>query len=259
MIKFPHYFLLRFTIAFLFTTSTLFAQEIEWQKTIGGNDNDLLNSINQTSDGGYILSGYSYSNVSGNKTENSNGIEDYWIVKTDALGNIQWQNTIGGNGTDKLYSIDQTLDGGYILGGMSDSDISGDKTENNMGVLDYWIVKTDAMGNIQWQNTIGGMHNDQLYSIEQTSDKGYILGGLSWSDITGDKTEGISGSCDYWIIKTDSLGNIQWQNAITGYGSDNLYSIEETSDRGYILGGTSNSNTTINGDKIEMSKGFEDY
>ena len=89
---------------------------------------------------------------------------------------IEWQNTIGGNSNDILYSIQQTVDGGYILGGYSVSNISGDKTESSHGGYDYWIVKTDATGNIQWQNTIGGISNDELYSIQQTAD------GSLWSN-----------------------------------------------------------------------------
>src|ERR1041384_3081915 len=99
---------------------------------------DNLKSIQQTIDGGYILGGSSTSFISGDKTENSNGGNDYWVVKIDSTGHIQWQNTIGGNGEDILNSVQQTSDGGYILGGYSDSNISGDKTENSMGHTDYW-------------------------------------------------------------------------------------------------------------------------
>jgi hypothetical protein len=234
-----------------------FSQEIEWQNTIGGNAEDELFSIQQTSDGGYILGGYSNSDISGDKTENSNGVSDYWIVKTDSIGTIQWQNTIGGNAEDELFSIQQTSDGGYILGGQSDSDISGDKTENSLGYYDYWIVKTDSMGIIQWENTIGGSGTDRLNSLQQTSDGGYILGGYSNSNISGDKTEHSNGVSDYWIVKTDSIGNIQWQNTIGGNGDDELFSIQQTSDGGYILGGESPS--AISGDKTENSLGFSDY
>jgi hypothetical protein len=236
---------------------------IQWQNTIGGSGDDWFYSMQQTADGGYILGGYSDSYISGDKTENNIGNGDYWIVKTDSLGNIQWQNTIGGSGFDWLYSIQQTADGGYILGGHSNSNISGDKTENNIdtltsGTFDYWIVKTDSSGNIQWENTIGGSNDDRLYSTQQTADGGYILGGYSWSGISGDKTENkLDTICipyctsDYWIVKTDSLGNIQWQNTIGGNNNDNLYSIQQTTDEGYILGGQSKSN--ISGDKTESN------
>ncbi|MBK6640832.1 MAG: hypothetical protein IPG39_06100 [Bacteroidetes bacterium] len=128
-----------------------------------GSGNDGIHSLQQTADGGFILGGYSDSNISGDKTENSNGDDDYWLLKTDNTGAIQWQNTIGGVGEDYFYSIVQTSDGGYILAGSSNSNISGDKTENNIGSLDYWIVKTNSVGDIQWQNTIGGSGSDYLF------------------------------------------------------------------------------------------------
>ncbi|MFI5220031.1 MAG: T9SS C-terminal target domain-containing protein, partial [Bacteroidia bacterium] len=236
------------------------APAIEWQNTIGGSGSEQFNSIRQTADGGYILGGWSNSNISGDKTENCIGggpYGDYWIIKTDAFGFIQWQNTIGGNGNDYLYTIEQTSDGGYILGGYSFSGISGDKTEGNIGDGDYWIVKTDPSGNIQWQNTVGGNSEDELYSVQQTSDGGYILGGWSQSHISGDKTEDLIGGSDYWIVKTDSLGNIQWQNTIGGNDFDWFYSIKQTSDGGYILGGNSKSN--ISGDKTENCIGGGPY
>ncbi|MBK9046194.1 MAG: hypothetical protein IPL74_05670 [Bacteroidetes bacterium] len=212
--------LLFFSIILLVNYSKALAQEIEWQNTIGGSSTDYLNSIQQTTDGGYILGGRSNSDISGDKSENNIGSFAHWIVKTDAYGNIQWQNTIGGTDQDYITSILQTFDGGYLLGGYSNSGISGDKTEINYGNWDYWIIKTDSLGNIQWQNTIGGNGDDELYSMDITSDGGYILGGRSKSGISGDKIENSNGDYDYWIVKTDSLGNIQWQNGIGGSGID---------------------------------------
>ncbi|QQR96328.1 MAG: T9SS type A sorting domain-containing protein [Bacteroidota bacterium] len=241
----------------LFFTTTTLAQEIEWQNTIGGNYYDQLNSIQQTSDGGYILGGWSDSNISGDKTEDSQGNYDYWVVKLDAAGNIQWQNTIGGNSVDYLTSIQQTTDGGYILGGWSNSGVSGDKTENSQGANDYWVVKLDPIGYIQWQNTIGGGSYDYLTSIQQTTDGGYILGGMSQSDVSGDKTEICQGDFDYWVVKLDASGNIQWQNTIGGNSWDELESLEQTTDGGYMLGGYSYSD--ISGDKTENCQGNHDY
>ncbi len=230
---------------------------LQWQNTIGGGGNDILYTMQQTVDGGYILGGVSVSMISGDKTENCNGGWDYWIVKTDATGNLQWQNTIGGSNGDYLVSIQQTFEGGFILGGMSYSDVSGDKTEDSFGPPDYWIVKTDSIGNLQWQNTIGGSNYDELRSIQQTTDGGYILGGYSSSNISGDKTENTKGVLDYWVLKTDSTGGIQWQNTIGGYENDRLYSIEQTTDEGYILAGHTYSN--ISGDKTENNVGDFDY
>ncbi|MBK9399657.1 MAG: T9SS type A sorting domain-containing protein [Bacteroidetes bacterium] len=231
--------------------------QIQWQNSIGGNSNEDFRIINQTSDGGYILGGYSTSSISGDKTENSFGGYDYWIVKTDANGNIQWQNTIGGSSQDYLYSIQQTTDGGFILGGTSNSTISGDKTENNKGLYDFWIVKTDSIGNIQWQKTIGGNDWDRLFSIQQTVDEGFILGGFSGSNISGDKTENCLGWEDYWIVKTDSIGSIQWQNTLGGEWTDYLRSVKQTNDGGFILGGYSESDLGI--DKTEINQGFVDF
>jgi len=177
--------------ASLCSISQLCAQSptIEWQKTIGGIGSDILNSLQQTADGGYILGGNSNSDTSGDKTENSWGSRDYWVVKLDAVGAIQWQNTIGGSSTETLNSLRQTADGGYILGGTSRSPVSGDKIENTRGGDDYWVLKLDATGAVQWQRTIGGTLTDDLRSIQQTADGGYILGGSSSSDISGEKTE----------------------------------------------------------------------
>ncbi|MFH0866047.1 MAG: T9SS type A sorting domain-containing protein [Bacteroidota bacterium] len=235
------------------------APAIEWQNTIGGNDNDYLHSLQQCKDGGYILGGYSKSNISPDKTENCIGNNDYWVVKLDSPGNIIWQNTIGGSGPDYLNSIQQTFDGGYILGGHSSSGISGDKTENLIGGAynDYWIVKVDSSGNIQWQNTIGGNNYDYLYAIWQTVDSGFVLGGYSSSDISGDKTENCIGDKDYWVVKVDKTGSIEWQNTIGGTGEDEFHSMQYTSDRGCILAGWSDSN--ISGDKNENSQGGLDY
>ncbi|MBU0529654.1 T9SS type A sorting domain-containing protein [bacterium] len=230
-----------------------------WDKTIGGDNYDELQSIQQTADGGYILGGYSQSDISGDKTEACQGSSDYWVIKLDGVGNILWQNTIGGNGTDWLYSICQTTDGGYILGGYSISGISGDKTEKNIGLsYDYWVVKLDGTGQtMQWQNTIGASSTNEMYSIQQTTDGGYILGGYSNSGVSGDKTETCRGEEDYWVVKLDKWGNVYWQKTIGGNYGDKLQSIIQTMDGGYVLGGHSNSG--ISGDKTDNSKGGADY
>lgn len=231
--------------------------DIQWQNTIGGSDGDLLRSLQQTADGGYILGGDSYSNISGDKTENNWGDRDYWVIKLDATGTIQWQNTIGGNDYDQLASIQQTADGGYILGGISNSNVSGDKTGDNFGEYDYWVLKLDPSGAIQWQNTIGGNNGDEIFSLQQTADGGYILGGASESSLSGDKTENSLGGFDYWVVKLDVTGAIQWENTIGGSSNDAIFSLQQTADGGYILGGHSNSD--ISGDKTENSLGIYDF
>ncbi len=233
------------------------AGTIEWQNTIGGSDHDEFRALQQTADNGFILGGYSLSGISGDKNENPVGNHDYWIVKTDSLGNIQWQNTIGGTSFDILYAVRQTADNGYIVGGKSKSNISGDKTENSQGDDDYWVVKTDSVGDIEWENTIGGSSLDVLFSVEQTTDGGYMLGGLSHSNLSGDKLENNIGFADYWIVKTDSAGKIVWQNTIGGTGEDRLLDVRQAKDGGYVLGGYSSSN--ISGDKTENAIGSAIY
>ena len=181
----------------------------EWQKSYGGNGVDLLQSVKLTNDGGYILGGSSNSNSGNDKKEDSKGFDDLWIVKLDAKGNEIWQRTIGGSGQEKLASIAQTKDGGYIIGASSssfrtemDTDKFG-KSEYSRGSMDYWVIKLDDKGNIKWQKTFGGQYIDELKSIEQTNDKGYIIGGYSNSPISGEKLQENFGLNDYWIIKLD--------------------------------------------------------
>ena len=162
---------------------------------------------------------------------------------------IQWQNTIGGNKEDVIYSCKKTLDNGFILGGTSTSASSGDKSENNMGLsatTDYWIVKTDASGNVEWENTIGGNKDDVLSTIIPTADGGYLAAGYSYSGIGGDKTESrISGPfyADYWVLKLNATGAIIWQNTIGGGFDDELYCVVENEDGSFYLGGQSSSET----------------
>lgn len=244
--------------ALLLGIFTAFSQDpsIIWQKTIGGSDADFVNAFEATPDGGYIIGGFSTSNISGDKTENSNGQIDLWFVKIDNSGNIMWQNTIGGSGDDFLLTIKTTDDGGYIVGASSDSNISGDKTENSRGGLDYWILKLDASGNIMWQKTYGGAQPEFDDRVTQTPDGGYFVGGYSDSGISGDKTEASNGQRDYWALKLDSAGNIVWQNGIGGSLVDRPQAAFLTLDGGYMIGGLSTSG--ISGDRTEPSRGDSD-
>lgn len=231
--------------------------DIEWENTIGGDHYDWMAGMEQTADGGYILGGGSQSGISGDKTEKHYGYGDYWVIKLNSTGDIEWQNTLVGQQFDIMHSVHQTADGGYILGGHSDSDISDDKSENHIGEGDYWIVKLNSLGFIEWDNTIGGEKYDRLVSAKQIEDGGYILAGYSESGKTGDKSEPKQGLYDYWILKLDGSGNIEWQNAIGGSGDDIVTCVEQTNDGGYVVGGYSNSG--ISGDKTEECQGLYDY
>lgn len=227
---------------------------IDWQQAAGGTATDGVYKMSPTSDGGVIAGGYTYSGISGNKTDATYGMGDYWVVKYDAAGNLQWQKTYGGSGYDKLEDIVQTSDGGYLLGGYSNSPVSGNKTEGLVsGSMDIWVLKIDAAGTIIWQNDIGGSQSDYLGSIRETSDGGCIVGAYSSSPVSGDKTEAGKGLTDYWVIKLNSSGNIAWQNTIGGTGSDYCFNAAPTSDGGYLVSGYSNS--PISFDKTESYTG----
>jgi hypothetical protein len=225
------------------------APNIEWAKCYGGTNSDWANSIQQTNDGGYIMAGYSYSN-DGNVTGHHGG-SDYWIVKLDTTGGIQWQKSLGGTGDEEAYSIQQTTDGGFIVAGISNSD--DDDVTGNHGDSDYWVVKLNATGFLQWQRTLGGSGWDGAYSIQQTNDGGYIVAGLSTSN-DGNVTGHHFGS-DYWVVKLNTTGAIQWQKSLGGSLGDVAYSIQQTNDGGYIVAGYSASN---DGD-IAGNHGNTDY
>jgi hypothetical protein len=223
--------------------------EMEWQKSFGGSGTDFLQSIKLTIDGGFILAGNSDSPKGRQKTADCNGESDFWIIKLDAGGGEQWQKTIGGTADEKLKCISQTKDGGYLLGGSSSSDLSGDKDDNGFGSMDYWIVKLDKDGKIEWQSTLGGKYLDELRSVEQTRDNGYILGGYSNSPQSGNKTLDNFGDGDFWILKLDRHGKTEWEKVIGGTQDEQLYTVHQTYDGGFIIGG--NSNSIVSGTKTK--------
>ncbi|MBK9508707.1 MAG: LamG domain-containing protein [Cytophagaceae bacterium] len=154
----------------------------------GGPDYDYAKSILQTSDGGFVIAGWSRSGISVDKSEASTTF-DYWIVKLNAQGQKIWDKTIGGNSEDIAESIIQTSDGGFVVAGISYSNSSGDKSEISRGGFDYWIVKLNAQGQKIWDKTIGGDSDEQAKSIIQTSDGGLVIFGYTRSSASGDKTE----------------------------------------------------------------------
>lgn len=201
-----------------------------------------------TSDGGNILGGTSYSRATpGEKTRDPYGQSDYWVIRTDLSGARVYDSIFGGSLTDVMTCMTSTHDGGIMLGGYSNSDTSGIKTELNRGGYDFWIVKMKQDGSIIWQKTLGGTGNDYMTSIKETRDGGFIAGGYSNSDIGSEKSENGRGGNDYWIVKLDSLGNKEWDKTFGGSGDDKLVSVDELSLNNYILSGTSNS--PASGDK----------
>ncbi len=212
---------------------------LEWQKALGGSQWDVAVSVEQTADSGFIVLGTSYSN-DGDVSAN-HGFGDFWVAKLNPSGDLQWQRAYGGSGYEEAHCIQQTDDGGYVMAGTTDSndgDVSGVH-----GSSDYWIVKLDPLGDVQWQKCLGGSSHDVASSVQQTGDGDYFLSGRTFSN-DGD-VSGSHGSFDFWVVKLDGAGDLQWQRALGGSGDDEAFSAEHTSDGGYIVAGRTTSN---NGD-----------
>ncbi len=218
-----------------------------WDKRYGGSTEDNFSSILPTPDGGFILSGYSYSTAGGDKSDTCRGNSDYWMVKVNSMGIKQWDKTYGGTEQERLESIILTNDGGFLLGGTSESGIGGDKSEPGWGLKDYWIVKTDSLGNKEWDKRYGGTGTDNLENLVITDDGGYLVFGFTNSGIGGDKTQSNWGSEDYWLVKIDSIGNKIWDRRYGGTDTDKYCFIAKINDGNYLIGGWSQSN--ISGDK----------
>ncbi|MFD0863394.1 hypothetical protein ACFQ1M_14360 [Sungkyunkwania multivorans] len=227
-----------------------------WNKTYGGSSEDSGKAVIQTSDGGFAAVGFSRStdgDVAGN-----NGFYDKWVIKVDASGELQWQKNFGFTGLDQAFSIVQTTDGGYFVGGFLDVTASGGlgnegtATRNLHGVGDFWIHKLDANGNLIWRNYFGGSNNDRCYDIIQTDDGGVIMMGSSESNDV--QVSNSKGSYDFWIVKVSSAGQIQWERSYGGSDADNGFAIAKSSDGGYLLVGDTQS---TDGDVTDTKGSFD--
>ncbi|QNF35420.1 T9SS type A sorting domain-containing protein [Adhaeribacter swui] len=230
-----------------------------WKKIIGGNDQEYLTNIFPTYDGNYLLAGFSNSGISGDKTIDFEGTEDFWLVKLkeDNPFAANWNLRYGGWNDENFTTILKTTDGGYLSGGYSNSSYTGDKWSGSQGKNDYWIVKSDKDGKLQWEQTYGGSNDDYLNRVIQTLDGGYLLAGSSLSGLGGDKRQGSRGDRDYWIVKIDSKGNIEWDKRFGGKGYDELKKVIQLSTGEYILAGYSLS--PAGGDKSQSSQGGADF
>lgn len=188
-----------------------------WNKTYGGMGSDSAGSVVQTSDGGYAIAGVTNSSGAGS--------DDFWLVKTDASGTMQWNKTYGGTGGEYANALVQTGDGGYALAGVTSS--------YGAGSADFWLVRTDASGSAQWNKTYGGASWDLAIALADSSDGGYALAGYTGSFGAG--------SADFWLVKTDANGTMQWNKTYGGTNADWAWHLVATEDGGYALGGSTHS------------------
>jgi hypothetical protein len=189
-----------------------------WNNTFGGNDDDEGYSVQQTSDSGYVITGYTKSFGAGSN--------DVFLIKTNSSGNEEWSSTFGGSQDDEGYSVEQTADDEYIVAGVTSSYGSGSR--------DVWLIKVDSTGNEVWNKTFGGFSSDGAWSVQQTVDKGYIITGWTFSN-------GLGYLGNVFLVKADSSGNEEWSKAFGGTDVDRGYFVEQTIDSGYIITGYTSS------------------
>jgi hypothetical protein len=212
---------------------------IDWSRNFGGTDDDHALSGLLAYDGGFIFGCRTFS-IDGDVIGN-HGLSDSWLIKLDYFGNLEWKKCFGGTNIESgIASLQRTDDLGYILATSSSS--NNGNVSGNHGQDDFWIVKTDSNGTIIWQTCYGGTATEVVSSISSTDDGGYIIGGFTLSnngDVMG--KHGPSNTYDYWLVKIDSTGIINWQKCL---GSDSYEAgcfVEQTNDRGFIVGGTTNT------------------
>ena len=229
-----------------------------WDKTIGGSSSDRPAALLVLADG-YVLSGTSASGTSGEKTDSVRGGDDFWIVKTDLLGNVIWDRTVGGLSNDELTCMAYTTDQHLVLGGWTLSPIGADKISAPFGDFDFWWVKIDTLGNFILEKTLGGLLGDNCFGMTPTTDNGVIMAGYSNSPISFTKSQPSQGLYDYWVLKVDSVGRKIWDKTIGGQGDDYAYSVCSMPglNNGYLVGGFSFSG--ISGNKSEANRGQDDF
>lgn len=224
---------------FVFSATAQPLLPVQWQKSFGGTNDDFLVDIKPTGDGGYLLAGGSKSDRSGNKTSPLRGEHDIFVVKIGPDGKRQWDRSVG-NGVVGMSALVTTADGGFVVGSPAYTGTAQTKSDPGYGSTDYWLIKFDYLGRKQWDQTYGGTDHDALRSVARTADGGYLLGGTSWSGLSGNRsvTNRSLGARispgDSWIVKTDALGRKEWDRAHRYAGA--LIAAQPLSDGGYLIG-----------------------
>lgn len=224
-------------------------QQLLWSKTFGGSDDDRARDVIELTDGSFLVTGFSRS--TDGSISNNNGNYDFWVLKLDNNGNLIWEKNFGFSGSDQSFVIKKTNDGAFLLGGSLDVTASGgqgnSKTTQKHAGGDYWLIKIDENGTKLWSRYFGGQFSDTLLAIAETDSGNLILTGSSDSSDT-DVTNNL-GEYDYWLVSTNSLGNILWKKNFGGSQIDEAFSITKTSDNHFLVVGYSRSsdiNVSIN-------------
>ena len=221
---------------------------IDRQQSYGTIATERLHAGQQTADGGFIFGG---------ERAAMSVPADFWVARLNTNGGIVWDRTYGGDHSDQLSALEQTGDGGFILGGTSLSDPGTNKSSAHFGEGDFWIVRTDANGTKLWEHSYGGDESDRLTSVAVLPDGGYMIGGFSRSASgTGNKTSESFGDLDIWVLRLDPQGNKLWERSFGGTGADLLAKVKPTADGGFILVGNSDGST--NGNKTTPAFGGPD-
>lgn len=229
----------------------------DWDKTYGTWNWEELHLVIPSGDGGYLVGGNTTAN-GGDVSGTTFGLNDFWLLKTDANGNKIWDKTYGGSANDLLWDILALPDGGYLLGGTSESEPSGNKTAQHFGKRDFWLVKINAEGQKIWDKSYGGSERDELFKLAKSDDnQSFMLGGWTNSGASGVKKSDSLGVYDVWILRVDTLGNLLSQNQFGGSELDNLYDLVATPDGGFLAGGASASNITST--KSQACWGLSDF
>ncbi len=222
---------------------------IEWQRCYGGTDDETAYDVIECTGGGYAIAGKSRL-VDGDVTSTHNNSSEFWIIRTAADGDIVWQKSMGGFGSETAYSISQTNDGGFVAAGYTNA--GGEDADEGIGSADIWVVKLSEAGGIEWQNVYGGTNWDQAACIRQTSDGGYIVAGKTESDDVDVAAN--NGNFDCWILKLSASGAIEWEDTYGGTSEDEANSVIQVSDGGYVIAGYTESS---DGD-VSSTHGWKD-
>ncbi len=217
---------------------------ILWDKTFGGVVSEADVNIVQLTGGDYVVAGKSNSIVGWDKTVANFGTFNIWIVKFDSLGNKLWDKVYGGSAGEALPTLMSEADGGFVMSAVTQSPVSGTITQPGIGGQDYYLTKIDSGGNVVWDKRYGGISGDVCYASIKTNDGGFLLGGNTGSPVSGDITEPSRGSGDIWLIKTDSLGNKQWEKRYGGNKNDRIDELAKAPGGGYWFSGITYSDSS---------------